>query len=98
MSIIDMSLKKSPRYAMRTDLFLRRVASMKMSHGTIKADGQTAVEIAEMTRDRDRREDRRQTRQAQDQAADPPYLVQLLKDHPELTREQALEMIREAGG
>jgi hypothetical protein len=29
---------------------------------------------------------------------DPPYLAQLLADHPGLTREQALEMIREAGG
>ena len=29
---------------------------------------------------------------------DPPYLAQLLKDHPGLTREKALEMIKEAGG
>jgi len=29
---------------------------------------------------------------------DPPYLAQLLKDHPGLTREKALAMIEEAGG
>ncbi|MCA6109587.1 hypothetical protein [Bradyrhizobium cenepequi] len=36
-----------------------------------------------------------------DQAAeerDPPYLAQLLKDHPDLTREKALEMIKAFGG
>jgi hypothetical protein len=29
---------------------------------------------------------------------DPPYLAQLLKDYPTLTKEKALEMIRDAGG
>jgi hypothetical protein len=29
---------------------------------------------------------------------DPPYLAQLLKDHPGLTKQEALAMIREAGG
>jgi hypothetical protein len=29
---------------------------------------------------------------------DPPYLTDLLKYHPGLTREKALEMIKEAGG
>jgi hypothetical protein len=29
---------------------------------------------------------------------DPPYLADLLKYHPDLTREEALEMIKEAGG
>ena len=29
---------------------------------------------------------------------DPPYLADLLKYHPGLTREEALEMIKEAGG
>lgn len=40
-------------------------------------------------------------KQARDQdraAKDPPYLAQLLKDHPSLTREKALEMIEAFGG
>jgi hypothetical protein len=37
-------------------------------------------------------------RRAQAEKTDPPYLAQLLRDHPELTREEALEMIKEAGG
>jgi hypothetical protein len=30
--------------------------------------------------------------------ADPPYLAQMLADHPGLTREEALRGIKEAGG
>jgi hypothetical protein len=45
------------------------------------------------------KKDRDQDRKAADQAEkDPPYLADLLKYHPGLTREEALEMIKEAGG
>jgi hypothetical protein len=35
---------------------------------------------------------------AQAAANDPPYLAALLAAYPGLTREEALEMIKEAGG
>ena len=44
-------------------------------------------------------DDRDQARAAEKAAEkDPPYLAQLLKDYPDLTREKALEMIKAFGG
>lgn len=56
--------------------------------GTRRAQGRQAEEAEEVIPDEKKPE----------AETDPPYLAQLLKDHPGLTKQEALAMIREAGG